>query len=117
MLDPLESKQLYNVHGLLSGRQKKTCRSFSITQKKVENSITVLGDLVISINEDGDHLRVDPMSRQQRAEHPEEETQQYNFISRCFSCRIHLKKEADVIYASVKCIGVCVPITSSHLYR
>lgn len=31
--------------------------------------------LIISINEDGDHLRVDAMSRQQRAQHPEEDTE------------------------------------------
>lgn len=56
----------------------------------------MLGDLVISIDEDGDRLRVDPVSRQQRAQHPEEETQQDHFHFQSFSCRSHLEKEADV---------------------
>lgn len=75
----------------------------------------VLEDLVVSVDEDGDHVRVDPLSRQQRAQHPEEERQQQHFHFQTYPCRIHLKKEANVIYACQ--VYVCVLVSSSHLYR
>lgn len=66
----------------------------------------MLGDLVISINEDGDHVGVDAMSRQQRAQHPEETTTAFTFpqllpVCVCVCAEHHLSPVQ--IVGSVSC--------------